>query len=161
MLVTLAVGSILLALAVPAFRTFLQNDRLMTQASALSMALYAARSEAVKQDVSVQLCSSANGLTCSGAATWEQGWIVLSTAPGATPVQVAGAQPAGTTVRSTAGISQVTFLATGLANVGSGFKLCDGRGPTQARYVQLNITGNVIQSQRVGFDVNNNPLACP
>jgi len=161
MLVTLAVGSILLSLAVPAFRTFLQNDRLMTQGSALSMSLYAARSEAIKQDVSVQVCASVNGLTCSGAATWEQGWIVLSTAPGATPVQVSGAQPTGTTVRSTTGVSQVTFLPTGLANVGTGFKLCDARGPTQARYVQLNVTGNVVQSMRVGFDVNNNPLACP
>jgi type IV fimbrial biogenesis protein FimT len=160
MLVTLAVGSILLALAVPAFRTFMQNDRLMTQASSLSMALYAGRAEAIKQDTSVQVCASANGTTCSGAATWEQGWIVLSTAPGAVPVQVVGTQPIGTTIRAGV-VSQVTFLSTGLATNGANFKLCDVRGATQARYLQVNITGNVVASQTPGLDLNNNPLVCP
>jgi type IV fimbrial biogenesis protein FimT len=160
MLITLAVGSILLALAVPAFRTFLQNDRLMTGSSALSMALYAARAEAIKEDTSVQICASANGTSCSGANTWETGWIVLSTAAGATPVQVAGAQPTGTTVRAGA-VNTVTFSSTGLSNTAAAFKLCDVRGPTQARYLQLNVTGNVVASLTPGFDLNNNPLACP
>jgi type IV fimbrial biogenesis protein FimT len=160
MLVTMAVGSILLALAVPAFKTFMQNDKLMTQASALSMALYAARAEAIKEDTAVQICASANSTSCSGATTWEQGWIVLSTAVGASPVQVVGTMPTGTTVRAGA-VSQINFLSTGLATTAAAFTLCDTRGSTQARYVQLNSTGNVVASQNVGFDLNNNPLVCP
>jgi len=160
MLITLAVGSILLSLAVPAFRTFLQNDRLMTGASALSMALYAARAEAVKEDVSVQICASANGTSCSGANTWETGWIVLSTAPGATPVQVTGAMPAGTTVRAGA-VNTITFSSTGLASTAAAFKLCDVRGPTQARFLQLSVTGSVASSLTPGFDLNGVALACP
>lgn len=161
MLITLAVGSILLALAVPAFRTFMQNDQLMTGSSTLSMALYAARAEAIKEDTPVQICASANGTSCSGANTWETGWIVLSTAAGATPVQVAGAQPTGTTVRAGGAVNTITFSSTGLSNTAAAFKLCDVRGATQARYLQLNVTGNVVASLKPGFDLNNNPLACP
>lgn len=158
----MAVASILTALAVPAFRTFLQNDRLMTQASSLSMTLYTGRTEAVKQDTSVLVCASTNAATCSGAGSWEQGWIVLSTAAGATPVQVVPALSTGTTLRA-GGASQITFQSSGTITAAApiGFKLCDVRGAAYARYLQVNVTGNIVASPNIGFDLNNVALTCP
>src|SRR5215470_18454067 len=78
LLVTIVVLSILLGLAVPAFRTFMQNDQQWVQQNNLVLALNAARSEAIKQDSSVQVCSSSDGATCTNTP-WEKGWIVLPT----------------------------------------------------------------------------------
>lgn len=164
LMVTLTVAAILMGLAVPAFRSFLQNDRLMTQASQLSTALYLARAEAVKQDTPVLVCASTNGSTCSGAGTWETGWIVLSTAPGTTaPVQVVPSLSTGTTLRATGGAPQISFQSTGMVNAPAaiGFKLCDARGGTYARYLQVNVTGNIVAAPNVGQDLNNAALACP
>jgi type IV fimbrial biogenesis protein FimT len=164
LMVTLTVAAILLGIAVPAFRASLMNDRLLTQASQLSTALYLGRAEAVKQDTPVLVCASADGATCSGAGTWETGWIVLSTAPGTTaPVQSVPSLSTGTTLRATGGASQVSFQSTGTMNAAAsiGFKLCDSRGGTYARYLQVNVTGNVVAAPKVGFDLNNVALACP
>ena len=163
LLVTITVGAILISLAVPAFRTFLQNDRLMTQAASLSEALYMARAEAVKQDTSVLVCASTDGATCSGAGTWETGWIVLSTAPGATtPIQVIPSLSTGTTLRATGGASQVAFQSTGTVTAAAsiGFTLCDTRGSAYARYLQVNVTGNIVASPNIGVDLNNVALVC-
>ena len=35
-----------------------------------------ARSEAIKRNVAVTLCASADGTTCAGGGGWEQGWVV-------------------------------------------------------------------------------------
>ena len=70
LLITVVCGSILLALAVPAFRSFMQNDQLWTAQSELVMSLNTARSEEIKQDVTnaLKVCASADGATCGG--TW-------------------------------------------------------------------------------------------
>jgi len=164
LLITLVCGGILLALAVPAFRTFMQNDQLWMSQSQLVMSLNAARSEAIKQDVTnaVQVCASADGKTCGG--TWSQGWIAVNQADPANPVvfQSMGAVPTGTTVTEASGITAVTFLPNGTANPAPvAFRICDARGGTQARYLQVNSMGRVVSSPTVGFDLNNGALACP
>src|SRR5262252_4174410 len=81
LLITIVVLSILLGLAVPSFRTFMQNDQQWVQTNNLILALNTARSEAIKQDVAggVTVCASTGTgtpPTCDGAS-WAQGWIVL------------------------------------------------------------------------------------
>lgn len=163
LMVTLTVAAILMGLAVPAFRSFLQNDRLMTQAAQLSAALYMARAEAVKQDAPVLVCASADGATCSNSDTWETGWIVVSNAAGATPIQVVRSLSVGTTLRASGAAFQIAFQSNGMLNVAApvGFHLCDARGGTYARYLQVGVTGNIVASPNVGLDLNNAALACP
>jgi type IV fimbrial biogenesis protein FimT len=113
LLVTIVVLSILLGLAVPAFRSFMQNDQQWVQTNNLILSLNTARSEAIKNDANIfapgvpgggggQICSSSNGLTCTGTP-WNQGWIVLGADP-ANPnnppklLQAVGALPTGTTL---------------------------------------------------------------
>jgi type IV fimbrial biogenesis protein FimT len=162
LLVTIMVIGILLALAIPAFRTFLQNDRQWTQESSLVLAFNAARSEAIKQDVAggVQVCASADGATCSGG-NWATGWIVLSSAS-ATPIQSVGALPTGTTLTELNGNVSVTYHSNGMLNSAllvvpgapPAFTMCDTRGVAQARYAQVTLAGQVLSSNTPGQNLS-------
>lgn len=76
LMVTIFVASILVAVAVPSFTTTLQKYRLRTAAGNLQAAVQYARTEAVLRATYVSLCASADSATCSGASTYETGWLV-------------------------------------------------------------------------------------
>jgi type IV fimbrial biogenesis protein FimT len=154
----------------------MQNDQQWVQQNNLVLALNAARSEAIKQDVfgGVQVCSSTDGATCTGTP-WNQGWIVLPSvnsfnpAAAPKPLQVIGALPPGTTLNEANGNLSLTFLSSGVLNTGLlanpaapvAFKMCDSRGAAHARYLQVNLMGRVVASPTVGQDLNGLALACP
>lgn len=77
LMATLAIGSILAALAIPSYASSLLNNRLTSHANTFLTSLNLARNEAVKRDGSVSLCQSANGTTCSNNGDFSQGWIVF------------------------------------------------------------------------------------
>jgi len=160
-MVTIAVGFILLLIAVPAMQNFLRNDRQWTVANSLVMSLNAARSEAIKQDAPVSLCPTTNGTSCSTTAPWAQGWIVLSSTANAVPVLTVPALATGTTLTEASGLTAVTFLSTGMVTAPAGFTVCDTRGAADARYVQVTLTGSIASSSRVGHTVNGAALTCP
>jgi len=155
------VGAILLTIAFPAFQSFLSNDRQWTDANSLVMSLNAARSEAIKQDTTVSVCPTTNGTTCSATAPWSQGWIVLSSAPGSAPVFTVPALATGTTVKEASGLTAVTFASSGMVAAQAAFTLCDARGASQARYVQVGPTGSIASSANVGVALSGAPLTCP
>ncbi len=79
LMVTVAVGVILLTLAVPGFQDMIRNNRMATQTNEFVTALNLARSEAVKRGVRVTVCKSSNGDDCDTSASgWEQGWMVFA-----------------------------------------------------------------------------------
>jgi type IV fimbrial biogenesis protein FimT len=173
LLITVVVLSILLGLAVPAFRSLMQNDQQWVQQNNLTLALSAARSEAIKQDVpgGVSVCASTgNGAppTCDGAS-WAQGWIVVLNGVAAKPVQVVGALPANTTLTEANANLSVTFMSNGAINTGLllnpaapvAFKMCDARGANYARYSQVSLMGRVVSSPMVGKDLTGAALVCP
>lgn len=75
LLIGLVVLAILLATAIPAFRTFVQNNRLDAEANEFVAAAQLARAEAIKRGVDVTICSSSNGTSCGGG--FSDGWIVI------------------------------------------------------------------------------------
>jgi type IV fimbrial biogenesis protein FimT len=81
LLVVLAVGSILLAIAVPGYAFLMNTSRLAAITNDLVTALHLARSEAIKRGIRVTVCKSANPMAaapaCSATAGWEQGWLVF------------------------------------------------------------------------------------
>jgi len=173
LLVTIVVLSILLSLAVPAFRTFMQNDQQWVQTNNLLLALNTARSDAIKSDLAAgaQVCSSNNGLACTNTP-WDQGWIVLGADPGnpGNPpkvLQSVGALPPGTTLTEGANNLAIAFRSNGalgaLANPEPvvSFKMCDVRGAAYARYLQVTPMGRVVASPNVGKDLTGAALACP
>ncbi len=79
LLMTIAIGSIVMALAIPSFRYVTNSNRIAAEINGLLGDLQFARSEAIKDGQSVSVCVSTNSLTCSaGDVNWHGGWIVFS-----------------------------------------------------------------------------------
>ena len=76
LMIAIIVAGILAAIAVPSFRTTLQRHRLRTSVDNLQAAVQYARTEAVLRATYVSVCASTDGATCSGASTYETGWLV-------------------------------------------------------------------------------------
>ena len=78
LMVTLAVAVILITVAVPGFRTMIQNNRASTQANELLTAFMLARTEAIKRGTVVSVCSSIDQSSCAASTNWATGWIVFN-----------------------------------------------------------------------------------
>jgi len=78
MLVVIAIGAILLAVGVPSFTYMMDRNRVAGEVNEMLADLALTRSEALARRGRVIMCRSANGATCSAAATdWNIGWIVF------------------------------------------------------------------------------------
>jgi len=78
LMVTLAVGVVILSIGVPAFLGMMSNNQAAGYANDLVGAMRLARSEAVKRGSDVTVCASNSDQTaCSGTA-WNNGWIVFT-----------------------------------------------------------------------------------
>lgn len=162
LMVTLAVIAILASVAVPGFQTYTANNRQITQINALVASLNFARSEATKRGLPVAMCTSSNGSSCTNG-NWEDGWLVFVNADNDSPpavsagdelLRITGKLGGGHTLRGdTVVASAVTFSPRGFASGTGVFTLCDSRGASQARQVEIALTGRVSS-------VNNSP-SCP
>jgi len=143
LIVTLTVAGILAAIAVPSFKTTIQNNRLATESNDLLGAMLYARSQAISggshdsttPPLDVAVCASTlTGTNPSCDTTdWSKGWIVegYPTAPSAAPgsatnlappaatatvMRVYGALPSGTTLNGSAydnNLGSVAFTSNG------------------------------------------------
>lgn len=173
MVMVMTVASILLAIAVPSFRSFMQNSRLTTQANTLVYAMTLARSEAIRLDIPVQVCASSDGATCGGGA-WTDGWIVgypaaVNCATGGAPTTVLEVAPKlGSNNRANEKLIDalaVCYLANGQTNKGIGgtsyqFSFCDNRGAGFGQDVEINFIGRIQAGQTAGQLLNGAALAC-
>jgi type IV fimbrial biogenesis protein FimT len=169
LLVTMVVAGILVAIAVPAFNNFVLNDRDIGQVNSLVGSLNYARSEAVKRasPTGVTVCPSGGGTTCvAGGTNWALGWIVLDPnnadcggAPCAPLQSIPGMGGSNQLTGSVPG--GITFSSNGLASAALTIRVCDTRGATFARSVEVNSTGRVAASQKQGKSVNGTALTCP
>lgn len=154
LLITIVVATILVALAVPAFHNFVQNNRITAQVNELITALTLVRSEAIKRKQTITICSSSDGSTCTGA--WDQGWIIFTDANGNGTVdagtedilRVREGLTGGATLVETASLSSIQFDRLGSASVPANFQLripdCKG---DQARDITLLVTGRTDVSR--------------
>jgi type IV fimbrial biogenesis protein FimT len=78
MMVTLAVGIVILAIGVPAFMNMMSSNQAAGYANDLVGAIRLARSEAVKRADSVAICASNGAQTACSGKNWNNGWIVFS-----------------------------------------------------------------------------------
>ncbi len=77
MLAVMAIGSLLITLAVQSLQPLIQSAQLTAASNTFVSTLHLARSEAIKRNARVVLCKTADGIACAGAGGWEQGWIVF------------------------------------------------------------------------------------
>jgi type IV fimbrial biogenesis protein FimT len=78
LMVTLALLGILAAIALPSFNEAFLSNRLASFSNSFVAGAQLARSEAIKRNATVKMCSSSNGTSCAGSGGWQQGWILFS-----------------------------------------------------------------------------------
>ena len=151
LLVTLSVASILLTMAVPNYRVFVQDNLLITQANSFISAMMLAKNEAIKRSGFATICPSTNGTSCAGGTVWSNGWIVFADVDGNGTVDageeiihVGSGLSGGNTLTSNGVRTRVTFAASGFS-IGffSTFSLCDSRGTSASRALVLNNQGRL------------------
>lgn len=76
LMVAITVMAVLLGLAVPSFNEATLGSKLGSYANNFVASTNLARSEAIKRNVKVTLCATADGSSCASSGGWEQGWII-------------------------------------------------------------------------------------
>jgi type IV fimbrial biogenesis protein FimT len=129
LLVVIGILTILLTVGMPSYLYITNSYRISAEVNGLLGDLQYAREEAIKEGQFVTVCVSSNAINCSGATTWQSGWIVYSNPPN-TNVPAAGSvlrvQAAFTgtvpdTFVANTGISEVTYNREGFATTAAGF----------------------------------------
>lgn len=153
---TLAVGAILLTIAMPTFTTLMMDKRITTQTNDFISTLMLARAESLKRVSRVTVCKSSNGTACTGSGGWEQGWIVFADADndatvdnGEAILQVRSTLDGNNTLRGTANVDDyISFVSSGSPRLTNGafqsgtLVICDERGAGEdARAVNVSVTG--------------------
>lgn len=76
LMITIAVLSIALSLAIPSFNATIAKNKLTAARDDLIKSFQFTKSEAINRNANVSICPSVNGTSCSGTDDWEGGWIV-------------------------------------------------------------------------------------
>lgn len=140
LMTALVIAAILMAVAVPSFRNASLGSKLSASANNLLSSLQLARSEAIKRNVAVTVCASADGATCAGGGGWEQGWVVRSAAE---VIQSQQALPDGFLVTQAGGTAPLNFQPIGLGATAATFTVCrDDPDGSQERVVTVRAAGN-------------------
>lgn len=136
LLITIAVASILLGVAVPSFGNLMASNRLTTQANDFVSAINFARSEAIKRNRTMSLCraSSKSASTCvTSTGKWEH-WLILTNA--GEVVRRGRVETSGGSIEVTSTLTNdsATFGSDGLVRTGTGvvsnheITVCSSRG---------------------------------
>jgi len=89
LLIVVSIAAILASIAVPSYRSTIAKYQVATEVNGLVGDLQYARSEAIKQGMTVTMCMSSDGATCSGT-NWSNGHIVLTNPTNAATPSTAG-----------------------------------------------------------------------
>lgn len=175
LLVALLIAAVLLQLAVPAWSTFLGNQRAVAAINTLIAGVQLARTSAVVQGVTVTFCPR-NGAACGTRSDWSRGgWIFADANRNARIDEgevVYGGLPAldgGATLqwRAFRNRSYLQFRPNGLTDWQNGtFLYCPADGDTRfARAIILNAAGRVRRApdrdrDGIAEDAQGRPLVC-
>jgi type IV fimbrial biogenesis protein FimT len=98
----LAIGAVLIGIAVPSFTAIIRQNRLANQTNEFMVTLALARSEAVKRGGRISICSSNAAQTaCSNAPEWGNGWLLFSDMEGAAgDIDIDGTAPDDTIIQA-------------------------------------------------------------
>ncbi len=128
MLVVMALGTILLSIAVPSMTAMLSAQRSNAAGSSFLASLNLARAEAIKRNARVVMCKSAGGLSCDLAGGWNQGRITFHDSNNNAALDVDeqvierhGAMPEGLSLTGNTQVANyVSYSASGSAKLVSG-----------------------------------------
>jgi type IV fimbrial biogenesis protein FimT len=177
LMISVSIAAILLALAVPSFRTVVLDSRRTALVNELLSSLQMARGESLKLSRRVTVCPSTQAPdsavaspTCASAtAAWSTGWLVYVNNDNTYALPepdvgeailhrgVNGAE--GITVK--ANVTDFSYRPFQAAMATGTITICDPRAasdPSQGRAIILANTG---RPRVASVDASNNPLVCP
>ncbi len=163
--VTLAVAVIVLAIALPGYQSFVDNQRIRATTHRLVAHLQLARSESVKSGRRVALCPSSNGTTCAEGFDWTAGFILFrdrnhdrDRQPDEHLIRVQG-KAAQLHILTSTGRRRVVYQPDGTVTGGSNatFHVCSRVAPERNRAVIVSNTGRPRTAAR---DARNLPISC-
>lgn len=155
MLIAVVIAAIILALAIPAFTSFIQNNYSVSISNNLVSALKFARSEAIKRNAPVTICATLDSNFTNCGNSWNLGWIIFSDLNGDGSLAVGSdtilrierlTGSNGSIVPST-GTSNVTYNNVGFPSPNASnltFTVsATGCKDGYARNIKISLTGNV------------------
>lgn len=165
-LVTLAVVSTVITIAVPSFQQFISNQRITGAINSLITALHLARSEAIKRGDDAVLCPSTDGRACiNRGSDWQDGYVLYidrnnnRDIDGDEPViQIFGTNP-GLRLINTSSHDHVRYKSNGMASfTNATFIVCDIHGRSIPKAVVIANSGRVRTASRMP---GGGSIACP
>lgn len=155
LMMALLVLALLITVAVPSFGSFINNNRITSQANNFHAALLYARSEAVKRNRAVFMCWSGDSTAaspCGNSGTgWSDGWVMYA------DEDQDGAFDAGEIIRSHDGLSGGSTL-TEAGTIASFSYSDDGRiSNTAASFKFCNASNDDKYTREVAFSPLGNP----
>jgi type IV fimbrial biogenesis protein FimT len=131
LLVVLAMGAILLAIAIPGYAFLANTNRLAAVTNDLVSAIQLARSEAVKRGMRVTVCKTGNAMApapaCDTVVGWQQGWLVFVDGgtrgvidTGDMLLRVQGSAPAAVAITASNYSSHISYLPSGVSQGSNG-----------------------------------------
>lgn len=143
LLVTVAVGAILLTTGVPALRYLVLEARMTATVNAMVRDLHLARQAANVRGETVIVCPAATPSGCSDSGAWVDGWGVVVPRPredeAATALLISTLPAAG--VRLLSNRHSYAFRPFSLRDTNGTIGFCDQRGPDAARALVISPTG--------------------
>ena len=140
LMVTVAVAAILLTVAVPSFRDFIMNNRLVSAANEFTSAINLARSTAISQQRNTFITSGAG--TDWGTSGWTV-WVDLNNDGARQPaedIRVSQGFNANTTLTSAAK-TQFRYSPDGLVDGPGTLTICDSRTAETGRTIDISPAG--------------------
>ena len=145
LMVTLAVVVILVTMTAPSMRGLITNQRVASATQEIFSAIVLARSEAIKRQRTVSVCSTVDGVSCDMNNTgWEQGWLIFTDADadgvldnGDQVLRAREAQSEQIIISWNRGNS-ISFNSHGQTGTAGSFEICaDG----EAKAIVISLTG--------------------
>lgn len=116
-LIVLALLAIIGRIAVPALQDFLERNQQQAIFNQIVRAVHNARSHAVTQRVTVELCGSRDGLSCH--SDWSHGWL-LREANNKTPIAVTLLNPDRQRFQWSGFNQGIRFQSNGVSSISNG-----------------------------------------
>lgn len=153
LLVTLAVAAILVTMSVPSLKGLIVHQQVSSATQDIYSTLLLARSEAVKRQQFVSLCSSTNGTDCDeDNSGWHRGWLIFGDkdADGILDaedilIRIAEKRPSNEMrITWNRGFS-ITFNSRGQTGTAGSFEICDD---DEVKAVVVSLTGRARVEDR-------------
>lgn len=137
-MIAIAIGGILVAVALPSYQTMVKNNCLTTNTNTLVSSLQLARSEAVKRRESISVKANASG--------WNIGWTIEdSTSNVLRDITLSCSQ---TTVTEASSDTILIYKSTGFIDNTATFNVCDDRTGETGRQITINAVGRPNTNSR-------------